>query len=248
MVDRGSKLRVQADLIDVFHGTLTTGGTAGTLIIAEFRFLNMSSDKSRRFRHGEIMMTFADKQGRSGFDPEVLDIAPLGTFSFNSTESCAEVTNSANFSTNFGMNGASLGADIRRDSTETTKRTHKTTLIGAIIYEGKVWGEKNAAVWTMDENSSREDGIPNLIQTAILLKRKSNDPFVLTVKIDAEVNFIYDTNHSIRKLFGRIKEDDPITFDPEVQWETTRTGVHLDDLSVVTLEELTRICSPGPDN
>jgi len=95
----------------------------------------------------------------------------------------------------------------------------------------------------MDENDNREDGIPNLIQSAILLKRKANDQFILTVKIDVEVNFIYDTNHSIRKMFGRVKEDDPVTFDPDVHWETTRTDVDLSDLSAVSLEKLTRISS-----
>jgi len=112
MVDRGSQLRVQADLIDIFHGTLTPGGGAGTLIIAEFRFSNMGSDKSRQFRHGEIMMKFADKQGKSDCDLEILGVAPLGTHSFNLNESSTEVAKSANFTTNFGMNKASLGATV----------------------------------------------------------------------------------------------------------------------------------------
>jgi hypothetical protein len=121
----------------------------------------MGSDKSRQFRHGEIMMKFADKQGKSDCDPEILGVAPLGTHSFNLNESSTEVAKSANFTTNFGMNKASLGATVERNITETVTKTHRTTLIGAIIFEGRLWGGKNAAVWTMDENDNREDGIPN---------------------------------------------------------------------------------------
>lgn len=42
--------------------------------------------------------------------------------------------------------------------------------------------------WSMSENESSEQGIPSLLRTAILLKRKNNDDFYCYVKVDTKVN------------------------------------------------------------
>ena len=58
MIDYGTSLHVQADLVEVVHGNMFQGKDLAMLIIVDFRFT--STDTSRRFRFAEIIYKFRD--------------------------------------------------------------------------------------------------------------------------------------------------------------------------------------------
>ncbi|KAH0558882.1 hypothetical protein GP486_004488 [Trichoglossum hirsutum] len=241
LIDRGSDLTVQGDLVRVLHGKLSPGGAPATLVIADFRFT--STDSSRRFCRAIITVRFADEQQRVQCEPEVTSIAPNGHFSMQIKKRTEEVKRSANLSTQAGAGMLNVTGAFGVEATESSSKQSQTTLVGDIRYDGKQpSGDKNAARWVLIENPTEKTGIPSFLRVAILVRRKSlKDKFTAMIKISAET----DALSYLRALFGRVPEDDPVIFDPDPdRAPTTSTeGFDLDNLGGLDLKELWNVQS-----
>ncbi|KAF2113699.1 hypothetical protein BDV96DRAFT_601177 [Lophiotrema nucula] len=215
LVDRGHSLVVQGELVEVVHGKLFADGDDGTLIIAEFHFL--PSKNSRRFKYAEIRLRF-EAGDTSASEVEVLSIEPLGHHSLPPTTKLVELTKSVNANVTGGtIVQASAGLGWERK--ESQEKTRQTTITGTIRLEGRSFGGKNTARWTISENPNDNDGIPTLIRTVTLLRRKlkkekGNFRFQAEVAISCKVDFASTLGEGRDRVFGRIPKDDPVIFDP----------------------------------
>jgi hypothetical protein len=232
IVDRASSLRsslhVQADLVDVVHGTMESGGPPATLLIVDLRF--QSPGRDRRFRKASVELRFADEQERSICDPEVLEIAPYDHFTLNQTGLSEESKLGAHVSIRAGAMGASVGAGGYWEQSTKAKRLDAATVMGSIIYQGRCWGPKNVARFALHENASQKDGIVSKLRIAILLRRHpGNDRFLAFVEIEAEVDARYALGNTIAMMAGRLSKDDPVVFDPQ-RCEPTRSDIDRENL------------------
>ncbi|KAF2269527.1 hypothetical protein CC78DRAFT_612482 [Lojkania enalia] len=215
LVDRGNSLVVQGELVEVVHGKLSPSGDDGSILVTDFHFL--PSKNSRRFKYAAVTMRF-ESDDPSVADVEVLDIAPKGHQSLLPTTKTVELTRSANANISSGtiVNAeAGLGWELK----ESTEKQHQTTLSGTIRLEGRPYGGKNTARWTMSENKSQKAGIPTLLRTVTLLRRKQKKEgqvarFQAEVDIKCSVDFASSLEEGMDGLFGRIPKDDAVIFDP----------------------------------
>lgn len=250
MVDRGSNsdFTVQGDLIKVIHGQFSPDGKPATLIVAEFRFL--CADNSRRFREATIELQFAeslDPKSKGFDDPEVVIIAPTGNNSLNPTQEAWTTTRTSSASAETGMDFAKLGGSLSWEISKSFEKEYRAIVNGAVRLEGRNYGMKNQARWNLLENASRCDGIPSLLRTAILLKRKDNTDFLATIKIKAKVDILHSLHSKFQNLLGTTPKDDPVFFDPDLPpVGEIPEGLDLDNLSGYDLTKLSAAESAVP--
>ncbi|MCJ1354091.1 MAG: hypothetical protein MMC33_004078 [Icmadophila ericetorum] len=246
LVERGDSVMVQADLVGVIHGTLSKAqsascpsGDPATLIIIEFRF--HPNKNSRRFESARIKIIFTGKNA----DPEVLRIAPYGKFSLDPAQKQVELDRAANASVQGGALGVSVSVGLKYDLKQSFTERSEATLRGVILLERRSQrGQKNAAEWIVEENPNTKRGLPFFLRTAILLKRKpSSDEesakFQATLKIKADVDWKSSVGILRDRLLGRLPEDDPINFNPQLP--PTIPGLDADNLDKMDLSTLSDV-------
>ncbi|KAL9636666.1 MAG: hypothetical protein Q9164_002685 [Protoblastenia rupestris] len=241
-VDRGDTLVVQGELVECLHGRIS-GSDLGSLIIAEFRFL--PSKNSRRFKNATIAMRMKSEDPSSA-DVEVINVSPQGHFSMVPTTKQLELTRSANASIEGSGAPIKPVVGLSWELKESTEKIDRTSLTGTVRLEGREYGGKNTARWTLSENSTQKTGIPTLIRTGILLKRRedrpgSNERFQAEIEIRTTVDFVSSIGEGTDKLFGRIPEDDPIIFDPKEPPLTEKFDVDINNLASKDLTELSAV-------
>lgn len=150
--------------------------------------------------------------------PEVSGIAPDGRMSLVPTTQNEDVTRYAELQLGGAapVGGLSLTGPVGWRKQVSRETSNRTTVIGSIDLKGRNFGPSNCASWTLLENEVTKTGVPTSMRTAVLLKRKDQDPFQCVVKIDATV----DTKSRLERMFGgkgREPRDDPVLFDPEIE-------------------------------
>ena len=218
LVDRSSDFVVQGGLVNVIHGRFSPGGDEATLIVAEFRF--HSSKASRRFRQATIELLFSSTS--DGFrDPEVVKISPMGKNSLNPTYESQELKRTIGATAE--VNGGSLlpvkvGANVVWEDGKSFDKEYRATVTGVMRIEGRNYGSKNQANWVMLENKSaaNRDGIPTLLRTAILLRRKNAGIFTATIQIKTKVDTRDSIYSKLENLLGKTPKDDPVFFNPDL--------------------------------
>lgn len=212
IIDGGSTLMLKGTLIEVLHGTMTPKNEStqpATLLVLEFRFV--STESGRRFRGANITLRFGDAHGDAKLDPEVYRITHDGHFSMNETNVAQQLTYSANAGLQGGIPMVGASAGISWSLSESRNIDHTASLVGHRRVLGRLWGADNSAVWVLGENPDKKDGIPTLLRTAVLLRRKAEVPFTTTVEVRTKVDFVSE----VKSLFGSLKEPvDPIELDP----------------------------------
>ncbi|KAH0545483.1 hypothetical protein FGG08_000484 [Glutinoglossum americanum] len=234
LVDRGSSLVMQGDLVQVLHGVLSPGGAPATLVVVDFNFVSL--ELSRRFKSATVTLRFTDARSRINQDPEVVGIAPFGHFSMHPTLKREELRRSAGLSAK-GGGVAAVEAGLGWELTETIETQDCTTLSGAIRLEGRNYGPKDTARWVFMENATQKSGIPTYLRTAILLKRKDNSQFIATLEVQAKA----DTVSTVRGLFGRVPKHDPVIFDPNQA--PTSGDFDLENLGSCALKDFSKVMS-----
>ncbi|KAF2252348.1 hypothetical protein BU26DRAFT_502829 [Trematosphaeria pertusa] len=236
LFDRGDALIAKATIISITHGTVKNDDLA-TLLVFEFRFV--SNNRSRRFIRSTITITFEDATKGRNVPPEVYRIAPEGRCALNRTETMRNTKQTANAGVNTGtLPGVGVDVGYVWEVEKSETREHWTIFTGMKRQLGDC-REDNAVIWSMEENNEKKDGIPSFVRTAVLLRRKENEPFSFTVKIRTDVDFVSE----VKALFGLEKADtiDPVEIDPEIDPEDLRVeslgagGAHLPDLDSLDL-------------
>jgi hypothetical protein len=80
-------------------------------------------------------------------------------------------------------------------------------------------GLDNTAIWYLAENKENRQGIPALLQTAVLLRRKGNDKIQMKINIESYVDNVSTLHSKAKKLFGGIDPEpmDPVNIDAKLQ-------------------------------
>ena len=235
LISYGTSLHVQADLVEVVHGYLRNKEDPATLIIIEFQFT--STHASRKFRHAEIIYQFQDFDPSDKNPPMVYKMAPIHEFSMDRTEKTVELTRGANLTGGGGAGPANLSLGLTWNLLEKQTKTKQATLKGVKKVHNRVPPRPphQTAWWALSENPTDDNGVPNFLRAAILLKRKSNDKFRSTLTIKAKV----DTRYKFEDRGGKC-DIAPALYDPG-RPRITPTRFDSDNLELVDLNNLKSI-------
>lgn len=104
-----------------------------------------------------------------------------------------------------GAIGVELGADIL------ARRSSTVVITAYKSFKGNAVDQPNVVRWTIAEDPILKVGVPQYLQTAILLSRSSDEIFKANVNVKADVS-----GFSFRNLQDGLleSEDDPVIFDP----------------------------------
>jgi hypothetical protein len=230
MVDYGTSLHVQADLVQVVHGNMFQGEDLATLITVDFRFT--STDASRRFRYAEIIYKFRDSDANDADPPRVHQIAPDGEFSMNRTEKTQELTRGANATAGSGLGPASVSLGLTWNLVETETKVDQARLMGFKKVFERSRGPPQTAWRSLHENPNDRNGIPNFMRAVILLKRNTNARFRSTLTIKAKADMKYKFQDRNGKL-----DIAPVDYDP-CHPSSSPTGFDSANLGLVDLESI----------
>jgi len=204
---------IRCSCLDVTHGMWSSSSDkSATLLVLQFRF--DPRKRARRIQDVNVTLRFAGmKPGES--DPEVAAIAPDGTFNLVPTTQHEEITQGGSLALGAAapVGGITATGTASRQKAVSRDTSDHTTVTGSIDLKERNWGAKNCASWTLLENKTAKTGVPKSMRTAILLKRKDDNPFQCIVKIDAGVDY----KSSLERMFGGKPKDDPVLFDPDLE-------------------------------
>ncbi|TRX93640.1 hypothetical protein FHL15_005612 [Xylaria flabelliformis] len=236
LVDRGNSLSTQVDIVGITHGKFSKTPDFATLLVFELRFL---AKGGRRFKKATVMFQFEDAGGSTARDPVVHAIAPKDRSALNKTDRVRNVKWGVNATANVGMDAAGAQMGTQWEVEEIKNQTYYTAVSGEKrLMRRDFTGEANTAIWTLEENEYKSDGIPNFMRTTVLLRRPQNVPFSFVVKVNTDVDFIGE----IKTLFGRERKDpiDPVEIDPTNRPESRATISSLDP-KLHRLDEMDRL-------
>jgi hypothetical protein len=236
-IERKGDVDVRCSCLDVIHGRFSADREGfATLIVLEFRI-----DARRLARRVEWMdMSFEFKSLQAGGDePEVYAIAPEGKWVFAPTTEHLKIKKYANVQLGGSapIGGITASGSLGWEKCVSKNTRDQTTVIGSIDLKGRNWGKSNCASWTLLENETAKTGVPALIRTAILLKRKHDNPFQCVVKIDGSV----DLWGTVKQVFGgkgRRPKDDPVLFNPKFKPTNKLQEYHVEELGAFELEKV----------
>lgn len=237
--DEGKVLNMQMSLVEVVHGTMdsTLGSAPATLIIIDFRFV--SHDPSRRFQKATIELQFqATNDPQDLNPPEVLKIAPMGTWGLQKSEKNLEGKRAAKLDAGATF-VANVSGELEWSMTTTKTEYDEATLVGMPTKRGRKIEPKNTAVWSMSENEDIERGIPSLLRTAILLKRQDYADFKCFITVETKVNWRpqgLSPSVESRKAGGNT---DHVTFSPLLKrTKAPLAGIEPSELDNVVMTKL----------
>ncbi|CAK7242105.1 MAG: hypothetical protein STHCBS139747_003582 [Sporothrix thermara] len=229
-----SPLNMRIKIVEVHHGTMIyeEQECPATLVVFEFRF--QSRLQGHRYEAVNIKLEFLDKAGNSRRDPVVVALAPDRMHWLNKTTYDQHTT----LSTSAGLSGGSSGlasadAKVSWEMEQTRPVKFKSTLTGnPSRSEGKTGDGENAVTWTMEENKDEADGVPSFLQTAVLLRRFNNSPFVGRLSMSSTVDLKSAGSRIRSATSDKDKIIDPVAFDP------TRSQVRNNKVSGITPADL----------
>lgn len=214
-IERKNAVDIRCSCLDVVHGDFSSSSDlSATLIVLQFRF--DPRKLGRRFQSVDIELEFKGMDvGETG--PEVFAISPNGRMSLVPTTQHEDATKNLNLQLGGAapVGGITATGTVGWEKSISRNTSDQTTVTGSIDLKSRNYGPSNCVSWTLLENKTTGTGVPEKIQTAILLKRTDDCPFQCVVKIDAKV----DIRSTIERVFGgkgRIPRDDPVWFNPEL--------------------------------
>jgi hypothetical protein len=239
-IERKGAVDIRCSCLDVIHGLYSVkSGVFATLIVLQFRF--DSRKQTRRIKSVDISLEFeAMRTGDSG--PEVYAIAPMDTLSLVPTTQHEEVKRNAGLQLGGAapVGGLTATGSVGWEKSVSKDTSDQTTVTGSIDLKGRNWGKSNCATWTLMENRTAKTGVPVALRTALLLKRKDENPFQCVVKIDSTV----DIKGSFERVFGgkgRDPKDDPVLFDPDMEPTNRLCTYDVEELGALNLEGLSNV-------
>jgi hypothetical protein len=247
MINRGTKLQVTADLVEVMHGTLKPGGDQGTLIVADFRFLPTNW---RRFKAAIVKFQFISDD--PSVEVAVIDIAPHGSWSLNPTSRKDEFGGILKPEAGAGGANASLGEVSLK---QTQDKNFHTKVSGSMKMETRDTGGKDTAQWTLAENPAQKTGIASTLRVAILLKRirlaedqkkTGEEPtFRGIVEVIADSDLFSSIEEKLERVRKKVPKDEAVVFkhgknlsSDRFKIDDTSLGSHkLNDIMYMSLHE-----------
>ncbi|KAL6831424.1 hypothetical protein J3E69DRAFT_329438 [Trichoderma sp. SZMC 28015] len=208
VVQRKGAIYVKCTCVDIIHGKWGPEQPElnATLIVLLFRFDPLR--RARRIASASIEFKFFDSRGRHRRNPEVLDISLNDSFTLMPTYRTESSTHGTEVKLGGGIAGAELSGTVKIEKRIDEETTDATRVIGSIDRLGASFGPCNAASWTLTENATTKTGVPVAMRVGILLKRRTDDDFYCTVKLNTKADF----RTRMEELIGGRELDDPILF------------------------------------
>ncbi|KAK3937216.1 hypothetical protein QBC46DRAFT_416666 [Diplogelasinospora grovesii] len=236
--DHRSKMRLLGEMPIVVHSTPRSTKPGYTLIVFEWNTQRLTLDA--RFRHVVITVCFTAKDpGRA--NPEVIKIAPSGESRYNLTRHRVSETSKrvVGGPVSVGAPGVSVsvgGVQYQWERSDVADVTDSITINGHLSTGGKSEPRCHTVEWSMEENTSQRSGVPAMLRTAVLLRRKACDDghFQATVKAECTTSPAQDFVRKLRDLAGMLPRDEPLHFDPTVN-EPAEPAFPQDQLTKVDL-------------
>lgn len=171
-------------------------------------------------------------------DPEVYRIAPFESMAMVPTTALEEKKRWADFKLGAPpLAGFQAGTELGWERTVISETTDATRIIGTMDLRGRNYGEPNGVSWTLLENEAQRTGVPTVLRTAILLKRRNDAKFRCTVKLDVNVDF----RSKLERMIGGKPRDDPVLFDPDMDPTNRLEAYDILNLEAVDLEKISGI-------
>ncbi|CAK7226327.1 hypothetical protein SCUCBS95973_006164 [Sporothrix curviconia] len=240
-----SPLNMRIKIIEVHHGNMIfeEEEVLATLIVFEFRF--QSRLQGHRYEEVSVNIEFLDKAGNGRRDPTVVALAPDRMHWLNKTT----YDQRTKLSTEAGISGGSTGlasadAKVSWEMEQTRPLKFQATLTGNPTRSaGKLGDGENAVAWTMTENRDAADGVPSFLQTAVLLKRVNNAPFIGRLSMSSSVDLKSVGSRLRSATSDKDKIIDPVAFDPSKSQVRNNkvSGITPADLESMDLIDLTKM-------
>ncbi|RAH64364.1 uncharacterized protein BO66DRAFT_444048 [Aspergillus aculeatinus CBS 121060] len=230
-----STLSMRGKIEEIHHGQMTHEGQShpATLLLFDFRFQSEAS--RRRYCTAKIVLEFFDQGGVRSKDPIVVEMAPTMTKYLNRTSRTRETKNSATASAQVGQGPFSSGLGFGWEVQETRTSNYSTRVSARPWHSDPSSANENAVIWSMEENGHKKDGVPSFLQTAVLIRRSGNRPFMAKLRVDSKVDF----RSTARRIFPLTTDVDhiidPVTLMPDTTQvrSSAVTGIREDDLQAM---------------
>ena len=215
-VERKGAVDIRCSCLDIVHGDFSPSSDLfATLLVLQFRFDTRKT--GRRFQSVNIELEFQRMRPEEKA-PEVSAIWPNGRLSLMPTTQHEEKTKNLNLQLGGAapVGGLTATGTLGWQKSVSRDMCDRATVTGSIDLKGRNFGPPNSVSWTLLENGSVHTGVPEVLQTAVLLKRADENPFQCVVKIDAKVDFM----STLQRVFGgkgTVPRDDPVWFDPKIR-------------------------------
>ncbi|EHK20997.1 uncharacterized protein TRIVIDRAFT_223463 [Trichoderma virens Gv29-8] len=213
--NNGQSFIFRAEILLVCNGRLKDGGD-GTVVIFRFTFSTAENVSQRRFTSAKITVEFSDFLGRPANDPEVVTLFPERLHNLDIVTNSSVKGQQANAAT-----GTSEPARLRFGAGLKLSQTDSDVYYARLMpvtwnTRPKKSGQDNAALWRLKEHTSKENGVPDFLQTAVILRRNGDGKFRMKIKIEATVDNRIDMKPTIEKMFGEIELGpvDPVNINP----------------------------------
>lgn len=231
-----SPLTTRIQLVEIHHGTMMYEGEKhkATLLVLDIRFQSRVQD--RRYTSARVTLEFFDAGKRAQRDPAVVRVVPdamhwVHRSSFERTTRAA-----ATLGANAGFSGVVGGeGSLSWEREDKVPLKFKATVSGSRGYSRGKAGDENAVTWAMDENQSEADGIPSFLQTAVLLRRRTDQPFIVKLRVDSTVDLVSQGLRALPLTTDKDKVVPAIVVKPaETQIRSSAaTGITQDDLAAM---------------
>jgi hypothetical protein len=236
---------------ETVHGT-SVDGRPHTLIV--FRWVLQQCDNKRRFKSAEIRAIFQTQHERKSgsgidpyYDPNVVAVAPNGTYSMLATPVAVSHTRTAETGVDAGIEYLRGTGKVTYEISKGVESVDQITINGMekTQYSNRAADEMgdpdrcNVAEWHLFENTAATSGLPTFFRTAVLLERRDFDDsqFTCTFTIRAKVDDVTDAKIGFKRFIGLVPRDDPIIFAPKMQ-EAGALTKYKDRLDEVVLLDL----------
>jgi hypothetical protein len=229
----GGGVDIRCNLIEVVHGAMSANSDYwATLIVLQFRF--DPQKRARRISEATLELRF-DISKADNEIPEVDAISFDGKYSFLPSKQSETIVKGAD-----GSVGASYGADLSIGA-KWEKTVERETADATSISGGKLvvnnTPPNRIAKWTLLENKTLETGVPASIQVAVRIKRRDQAVFTCLPKLSCKA----DNWTTLKSFFGRVPEDDPILFKPDIKPTNKLMTYDTEELGSVNLQKLSDI-------
>ncbi|KAM6486255.1 hypothetical protein HDV62DRAFT_353448 [Trichoderma sp. SZMC 28011] len=213
----GPSLLAQAELLLVCSGKLRNGAN-GTLLIFRFMFTGLENDNSQRFTSAKIRVEFSDEQSRIAYDPEVVSIRPARQQRFDIVTEKTDNRRGGNIALRTEGLPVEFGVGRQWMISTPSVKEYYSKLSAARFNTRDFVGSWNSVVWQLNEHSSKKQGVPQLLQTAAIVRRRGDGKFTMKIKIETTTNPQAGAINMMSKLLGMTQSEpvDPVNIDSKL--------------------------------
>ncbi|KAL6786468.1 hypothetical protein J3E68DRAFT_447146 [Trichoderma sp. SZMC 28012] len=213
----GPSLFAQTELLLVCSGKLKTGGN-GTLLIFRFMFTGLEDDSSQRVTSAKIRVEFSDEHSRMTYDPVMVSVWPARSQRFDIVKE--ETNNQRGGNVAFRTKGLPVEFGVGGQwmiSTPSITEYH-AKLSAARFNTRDFVGSWNSAVWLLKEHHLKKQGVPRLLQTAVIVRRIGDGKFKMKINFEATTSAQAAMMNTMKKLVSIPHSElvDPVNIDSKL--------------------------------